>query len=258
MRSLPLALVALVLTGCAPSPGPRPAAHAARPAATKPPAGPDARLKHSAERMIHAAENTLAPVYAPLAEQLVADFGLADKQGIGIDLGSGPGSLIVELCARTRLHWVNADINPWFFPYFYRLAEARGVGHRVSAVYADATDLPFRDGYADVVVSRGSYHFWPDRRKGFAEVCRVLKPGGVAYIGRGFPRTLPLATAQHIRREQRRRWSYTRKAEGEALRTMLLGLGVRDVRVHLPGPPGGGDVNYGLWVEFHKPGGAAP
>ena len=204
--------------------------------------------------MIRAAEGTLAPVYAPLAEQLVHDLGLAQKQGIGIDLGSGPGTLIVELCARTRLHWVNADINPHFFPYFCRLAEAHGVGHRVSAVLADAQSLPFRDGYADVVVSRGCYHFWPDRRKGFAEVYRVLKPGGVAYIGRGFPRTLPLETARQVRAKQRKRWRYDPKAEGEALRKLLGEIGIRNVLVHVHEPPGGADVNYGVWVEFHKPG----
>ena len=54
----------------------------------------------------------LAPVYSPLAEQIVNDFELREKRGIGIDLGSGPGDLIIELCKRTKwMHWVNADIN---------------------------------------------------------------------------------------------------------------------------------------------------
>jgi len=30
-------------------------------------------------------------------------------------------------------------------------------------------------------------------------------------------------------------------------------LGVRQFRVHTPGPKGAEDVNYGVWVEFHKP-----
>ena len=67
-----------------------------------------------------ASRSTLAPVYAPLAEQLVSDFDLREKEGVGIDLGSGPGTLILELCRRTRMHWINADINPDVFPSFFK------------------------------------------------------------------------------------------------------------------------------------------
>lgn len=215
-------------------------------------AGPDDRQRRAAERMIRASRSPLAPVYAPLAEQIVKDFGLAGREGIGIDVGSGLGTLIVELCKRTRLHWINADINPSFFAPFYRLAEARGVGDRVSAVYADAKALPFRDGYADVIVSRGSYHFWGDRKKGFAEIYRVLKPGGAAYIGRGFPRDLPLETARKIRARQGGGPKYDRTKEAASLRRMMRELGIGGFRVHEPQPPGGADVNYGVWVEFRK------
>ena len=107
--------------------------------------------------MIRASRGALAPVYGPLAAQIVADFNLEEKTGIGIDLGSGPGTLIVELCKRTQLHWINADINPHFFPYFYKEAEKYGFGHRVSAIFADAQELPFRSSYADVIVSRGCF-----------------------------------------------------------------------------------------------------
>jgi len=97
----------------------------------------------------------LAPVYAPLAEQIVRDYHLADKKGVGIDLGSGPGVLIIELCKRTtNLHWINADINPRFFPGFLQTAREAGSDNRVSAIYADAQALPFHDHFADVIVTR--------------------------------------------------------------------------------------------------------
>ncbi|MDX9981491.1 MAG: class I SAM-dependent methyltransferase, partial [Lentisphaeria bacterium] len=164
------------------------------------PSLPVGKEQAAAERMIRSSETTLAPVYAPLAEHLVAELALADRTGIGIDLGSGPGTLIVELCPRSPgMHWINADINPHFFAYFCRLAEKHGVAQQVSAVFADAQNLPFRDNYADVVVSRGTYHFWPDRAAGFREIHRILKPGGAAYIGRGFPPNLPAETARAIR-----------------------------------------------------------
>ncbi|MCX8038304.1 MAG: class I SAM-dependent methyltransferase [Candidatus Sumerlaeia bacterium] len=236
--------------------------------------------RDAAEGMIRAASTSLAPVYAPLAEQIVRDFELADKTGIGIDLGSGPGNLIIELCKRTRLHWINADINPHFFPHFYKTAEEAGVGHRVSAVFADAQALPFRDNYADVIVSRGSFWLWEDKARAFAEIYRVLKPGGLAYIGRGFPTTLPPEVARKIREGQEssgkptksntaptsptmqkqakgakggKGMKYDVKQTEADLRAALKAAGIVDFRIHTPKVAGAEDVNYGILVEFRKP-----
>ena len=213
--------------------------------------------EQGAQRMIGSSRGRLAPVYAPLAEQIVKDFDLAEKPGIGIDLGSGPGTLIIELCKRTRLHWINADINPHFFAHFFEAVRAAGVGHRASAIFADAQALPFRDNYADIVVSRGSFHFWKDKERAFGEIYRVLKPGAVAFIGRGFPANLPVAVARQIRAAQKRGDSDVLKydvAETEAeLRRIMKKVGVTDYRIRIPKVPGGEDVKYGIWVEFRKP-----
>jgi len=208
--------------------------------------------KQSALNMIRTSRKTLAPVYAPLAEQIVSDFDLSEKDGIGIDLGSGPGTLIIELCRRTRMHWINADINPNFFPNFYRQAEENGFGHRVSAIFADAHNLPFRDNYANIIVSRGSYHFWEDKVQAFGEIYRVLKPGAVAYIGRGFSRNLPVETAKKIRAKQGKKMKYNVGKKANELYNIMKTLGIKDYRIDIPKPPGSENVNYGIWVEFRK------
>lgn len=212
----------------------------------------DSQFTHtSAQRMIAASKGRLSPVYAPLAEQIAKDFELEDKLGIGIDLGSGPGTLIVELAKRTKLYWINADVNPHFFPYFYRLAEANGVGHQVGAVFADAHFLPFRDGYADIIVSRGSFQFWKDKNRAFGEIYRVLKPGGVAFIGRGLARNMPPETARKVRAGQKLRYD-VEEAE-RTLRQVMKNLGVKSYTVERPQPPGAEGINYGVWVTFYKP-----
>ncbi|OHB65081.1 MAG: hypothetical protein A2168_08975 [Planctomycetes bacterium RBG_13_50_24] len=203
--------------------------------------------------MIRSSRGTLAPVYAPLAEQIAMDFDLREKEGIGIDIGSGPGTLILELCRHTRLHWINADINPHFFPHFYKQAQQQGFGHRVSAVFADAGALPFRDNYADIIVSRGSFPFWQDKRRAFSEIYRVLKPGATAYIGRGFSRNLPVATAKKIRGKQGGKMKYNLDKAADELRDIMKVLQIKDWKIHTPNPPGSDNVNYGLWIEFHKP-----
>ena len=72
----------------------------------------DGPTREAAERMERAANTSLAPVYAPLAEQIVLDYGLRQRRGVGIDIGGGPGHLVVELSRRTpHLQWINADYN---------------------------------------------------------------------------------------------------------------------------------------------------
>lgn len=206
------------------------------------------------KRMIEASETALRPVYGPLAEYVVERFDLRQTDGVGIDLGSGPGTLIVELCERTEnLHWVNADINPHFFPYFLDLAEKHDCAGRVSAIRADAAKLPFRDDYAAVIVSRGSYHFWGDTAAGFAEVYRVLQPGGVAFIGRGLSPNLPPETARKVRSAQDKKMDYAPQQKAEKMRQALEEAGIENYTVHTPHPKGAGDLNYGLWAEIHKP-----
>ena len=205
-----------------------------------------------AERMIRAAEGGLAPVYAPLAEEIAETLDLAEKEGVGIDLGSGPGTLILELCQHTRLHWINADLNPHFFPYFFDKAQATGLGGRVSAIQADACALPFHEGYADVIVSRGSFQFWPDLRQGLAEVHRVLKPGGVAYIGRGLAQRMPLQTAKKLREERGEGPKYDPNETEQKLHETVKSLGIADYRIHRPRRNNPAGVNYGLWLEFRK------
>ncbi len=44
-------------------------------------------------------------------------------------------------------------------------------------------DLPVPDGWADVVISNGVVNLMPDKHEAFAEMYRVLKPGGRIQIG---------------------------------------------------------------------------
>jgi len=207
-----------------------------------------------AARFNRSATTTLAPVYPYLAEYLVGKFDLARKPGIGIDVGSGPGNLVIELARRSKaMYWINADINPHFFAYFYESARAAKLCHRVGAVFADAQRLPFRDDYADVVVSRGSFQFWEDKKSGFAEIYRVLKPGGVAFIGRGFSENMPLETAKAVRKKQGKGMpKYDVAATKARLEKIMADLKIADYKIIRPRKDQT-EVNYGIWVEFSKP-----
>ena len=55
-------------------------------------------------------------------------------------------------------------------------------------------DIPLEQDTIDLAISRGSVPFWEDLPTAFAEIHRVLAPGGQAYIGGGLgdPKTRAL------------------------------------------------------------------
>jgi ubiquinone/menaquinone biosynthesis C-methylase UbiE len=56
-------------------------------------------------------------------------------------------------------------------------AAAAGLS-QVEVRKGDATALPVDDGSIDVVSSNGVLNLVPEKERGFAEIVRVLKPGG--------------------------------------------------------------------------------
>jgi SAM-dependent methyltransferase len=209
--------------------------------------------REQAVRMEEAATTSLAPVYPCLAEYVVERFHLADKRGIGIDIGAGPGSLVLELCRRTPgFYWINADINTHHAESFFRKAITNGCAYRLGLVFADVHHLPFRNDYADMVVSRGSFPFWGDQRTAFAEIHRVLKPGGHAFIGRGFPPNLPIEVAKEIRAKQGKGMpAYDVQETAGQLRALMRTLKISDYEILRPRSDQS-LVNYGVWVHFSK------
>lgn len=209
--------------------------------------------REQAARMNDASRTNLAPVYPYLAEFLVDKFQLSNKQGIGIDIGAGPGNLVLELCQRTpRFYWVHTDINTYQAEPFFRKAITNQCAHRVGVVFADVHRLPFRNDYADVIVSRGSLQFWENQKTAFGEIYRTLKSGGHAYIGRGFPPNLPLETAKTVRTNQGKGMpKYDVQETAEQLRALMQELNITNYEIIRPRTDQS-IVNYGVWVHFTK------
>lgn len=91
-----------------------------------------------------------------------------------LDVGSGTGAfseLILRRCAPKSL----AGIDPAPTQVEY----ARKLLPDPKFEVADAMAIPFPDGTFDVVASALVLHFIPDRAKAFAEMKRVLRPGGL-------------------------------------------------------------------------------
>jgi SAM-dependent methyltransferase len=199
-------------------------------------------------RFYSTARTIFAPVYPALARQLVQDYGVI--KGIAVDLGGAEGSLAIELAKITDLKVYSVDINPAAVRLCNLLAEQNKLTGRVLALEADATNLPLRDGLADLVVSRNSLFNWSDRMAGLLEAYRILKPGGVAYIGGGFSRLLDADAMQRLVA-----WSEDKlRQKPDSLVDMphdlldkLRAFGITQARV-TEGP-----TRFDWWLEMRKP-----
>lgn len=206
----------------------------------------------SAASMHKAATQVLKPVYPYLARYVTDTFALSEKRGTGIDIGGGAGDLVAELCCHTpKMYWISSDINPCYFPYVHKKAQKKHCLGRVGFIRADATDLPFKSNFADVIVSRASFHFWEDMKKGFSEIKRVLKPGGQALVGRGFPPNMPVDTARAIRNKQDKKITgYDPDNFANDFNEIMNNLNINDYKIIIPKPEA--SVQYGIWILFRK------
>jgi demethylmenaquinone methyltransferase / 2-methoxy-6-polyprenyl-1,4-benzoquinol methylase len=96
-----------------------------------------------------------------------------------LDLCAGTGDLSLALARQGRpAEVVGTD----FVPEMLAVAEQKARGFegrtKVSFSVADAQDLPFPDSSFDVATVAFGVRNLPDRAANFAEVMRVLKPGG--------------------------------------------------------------------------------
>jgi arsenite methyltransferase len=96
-----------------------------------------------------------------------------------LDLGSGAGtdSLIAAQMIAPNGHVTGIDMTPEMLSKA-RAAAAQMGATNVEFVESEAEELPFADGSFDVVISNGVIDLIPDKDAVFAELFRVLTPGG--------------------------------------------------------------------------------
>ena len=104
--------------------------------------------------------------------------GLAPGETV-VDLGSGAGAdaFIARAAVGETGRVIGVDLTPEMVARARANAARRGVSN-VEFRLGDIEALPVDDASADVVVSNCVLNLVPDKRRAFAEIFRVLKPGG--------------------------------------------------------------------------------
>ncbi len=192
------------------------------------------------------ANHRFAAMYPLLARQIVDDCGV--RRGVCLDVGTGSAAVIIELAKITELSMIGLDANPEVLDMARENVARHGLAPERFRFYeADVTAIPLETGSVDLLISRGSVPFWTDHVAAFAELYRVLAPGGAGLVGCGFSRYQPIEAVRAMRpkwagdgvKDERNDW----KAEGYLPR-VLEAAGIADASVTADA--------YGVWVSLRK------
>src|SRR5262245_26235596 len=129
---------------------------------------------------------------AALPLEVTSSFaGVANPHAIGaipagavvVDIGCGAGTDLLLAARRVGPEGraIGVDMTDAMCQRAVEGARRCGLNH-VEIRAGDATRLPLGDGEADVVISNGVLNLVPEKAPAFAEIARVLKPGGRVQI----------------------------------------------------------------------------
>lgn len=121
-------------------------------------------------------------VNRPINRWTVGALELSGSEEV-LDVGFGGGVGLEMVVPRlTTGHVVGVDISEEMVHGVARRLAEHPSGGRARVIRADVSSLPFAAGSFDRAYSVNSVFFWPDPEAGFAEIHRVVRPGGLAVI----------------------------------------------------------------------------
>ena len=190
----------------------------------------------------------LAPVYPLIARQVVDDYGVGT--GICLDIGTGPGFVGIELAKLTALEMYFIDDSQTALDKAEKNVFNSGLDNKVHFTKADVCSLPFDDGFADLVVSRGSLWFWQDQVKGLQQIHRVLKTGGIAFVGGGLGRYATTDMRKQLKGKGRKKMQ--KKGKGNFLSGAGLKALVKETKLDGCKVMSDVDGEDETWIEMKK------
>jgi ubiquinone/menaquinone biosynthesis C-methylase UbiE len=114
---------------------------------------------------------------------LVQDILSYCKKGNFLDVGTGPGWLLIKLHEHSpALHCHGIDISPSMVAKASANVHKAGLSGVIEVKEGDACNIPYGDAFFDAVVSTGSVHHWKEPMRALNEIHRVLKGGGYALV----------------------------------------------------------------------------
>jgi arsenite methyltransferase len=129
------------------------------------------------ETIPSAAIESFAGVGYPFRAALIRD----GHRVLDVGAGSGTDTLLAARHVGPQGKVFALDMTPAMLDKLRRNIGLAGVAN-VEVIEANAESIPLPDGGVDVVTSNGVLNLVPDKARAFAEIFRVLRPGGRAQI----------------------------------------------------------------------------
>jgi ubiquinone/menaquinone biosynthesis C-methylase UbiE len=102
-------------------------------------------------------------------------------RAVELGCGAGPGLVLAARSACLSLA-VGMDLSPTMIRAATRRIHRAGQREWVSLLRGDLQALPFADGALDKIWSVHTFYFWADPEAVFADLLRVLAPGGSVVV----------------------------------------------------------------------------
>ncbi|XP_026223871.1 uncharacterized methyltransferase YdaC [Anabas testudineus] len=99
-----------------------------------------------------------------------------------LELGHGPGlglQSAAKLVTGPTGHLIGVDYSEYMHQMAREQMKELVASGKVTLHHCDVAAMPLADSTVDKVFHCNCYYFWPDLRKGAAEIRRVMKPGGL-------------------------------------------------------------------------------
>jgi len=136
-------------------------------------------IAHRYDFLNHFLSASIDKRWRRLTVNKVRELLAAGPDAVCLDLCSGTGDLALEIHRRLNLTVVASD---FCHPMLQRSLSKFDSSARIRTVEADALDLPFTNNVFDVVTIAFGLRNLANTRRGFEEMARILKPGGVVVI----------------------------------------------------------------------------
>lgn len=141
-------------------------------------------------------------IYPYLASQIMERY---DKvSGTVLELGPFSGGICVELAKmHPGLKTTIADESAHVSRFFDEKIRASGLFKNIEIIETNLEHLIFNDSQFDLVICRGALFFLDNKSGLLREIYRVLKQGGMAFIGGGYGKNTPSELIHEIADESR-------------------------------------------------------
>jgi len=121
-----------------------------------------------------------------------------------LELGPFSGGISLELArSHPRLGITMGAESPAVIEYLRRKIALSGLSERIAVEETDLEHLRFRDAQFDLVILRGAFFFLQEKAHLLGEIVRVLKAGGMAFVGGGYGKGTPKELIDEIADESR-------------------------------------------------------